>query len=153
IRQADAEYWATARKLSGLLLGPAASRLGKKRLLIVGEGALHYLPFGALPEPGADTPLMVNHEMVTAPSASMVAVLPQGAAGRKPATKALAVLADAVFYADDVRIAATNRAALRTGSEPVTQEFLRLRFSRTEAEEITRLAGAAGTLKALDFEA
>ena len=33
------------------------------------------------------------------------------------------------------------------------QNFVRLRFSRTEAEEITRVAASGTTLKALDFEA
>ncbi|HEU0184329.1 MAG TPA: CHAT domain-containing protein [Blastocatellia bacterium] len=41
--------WATA--LSRILLGPIASRLGRKRLVIVADGALQYIPFGALPEP------------------------------------------------------------------------------------------------------
>ena len=33
------------------------------------------------------------------------------------------------------------------------QDFARLRFSRNEAEEISRLAGAGDILKALDFDA
>ena len=73
-----------------MLLGPAASRIGNKRLLIVAEGVLQYLPFGALPEPARQpksTPLMVSHEIVTAPSASVVAVLRQETARRKPARK------------------------------------------------------------------
>lgn len=37
--------------LSQMLLAPVANRLGNKRLLIVGDGALQYLPFAALPIP------------------------------------------------------------------------------------------------------
>jgi CHAT domain-containing protein len=96
---------------------------------------------------------MVNHEIVTAPSASVVAVLRQETAGRKPAGKTLAVLADPVFNADDARIAPPDKTAVRSGSELGAQDFVRLRFSRTEAEEITRLAGSGATLTALDFEA
>ena len=47
--KARAPEWAT--ELSRILLGPVSSELGKKRLLIVADGALQYLPFAALPEP------------------------------------------------------------------------------------------------------
>ncbi len=51
VTQADAQYWQKAASLSETLLGPVADQLGTKRLLIVAEGALQYLPFGALPKP------------------------------------------------------------------------------------------------------
>src|SRR5215475_2648737 len=51
IKEARANYWPQAAVLSQMLLGPAASQLGAKRLLIVTDGALRYLPFGALPAP------------------------------------------------------------------------------------------------------
>src|SRR5262249_50484826 len=38
-------------ELSRMVLGPVAAELGRKRLLIVGDGALQFVPFGALPEP------------------------------------------------------------------------------------------------------
>jgi len=182
LRQNDADYPAAAAKASKMLLGPAASRIQNKRLLIVGEGVLQYLPFSALPEPLQDgtepvgqPPLILSHEIVTAPSASVVAVLRQEMRGRKPAEKGLAVIADPVFTADDPRIASQKTSiaaapgkaaaapdkaedgapggeAIRSAAD-VGVDFVRLRFSRSEAEEITRLARAAGTLKALDFEA
>src|SRR6185295_7925609 len=46
-----AEFELTAASLSSMLLGPVADQLGKKRLVIVSEGALQYVPFAALPEP------------------------------------------------------------------------------------------------------
>ena len=152
VRQADSAYLAAARAASRMLLAPAAAHIGNKRLLIVGEGVLQYLPFGALPEPGTDAPLMVSHEIVTAPSASVVAVLRQETARRKPASKLLAVLADPVFHADDARIGTPDKTAVRGASDPGMQDFARLRFSRTEAGEITRLAGSGATLTALDFD-
>jgi CHAT domain-containing protein len=138
-----------------------------KRLLIVGEGVLQYLPFATLPEPAVDdqrkpVPLIINHEIITAPSASVMAVLRQETAGRKPAGKAVAVLADPVFSSDDARVSqqktvsATGSAktsALRSGTQPSAQNFVRLRFSRNEAEEIARLSPVGDTLKALDFDA
>jgi len=108
VRQADAAYPIAAQQLSRMLLDQAAGYLEHKRLLIVAEGVLKYLPFGALPEPGTNAPLIMNHEIATAPSASVVALLRQQTAGRKPASKLLAVLADPVFHADDPRIAAPN---------------------------------------------
>src|SRR5919199_982705 len=40
-----------ATKLSQMLLAPVAAQLGNKRLLVVSDGALQYLPFAALPTP------------------------------------------------------------------------------------------------------
>jgi CHAT domain-containing protein len=153
VRQSDSAYFAAARAASRMLLGPAAAHIGNKRLLIVGEGVLKYLPFGALPEPGTETPLMVSREIVTAPSASVVAILRQETVHRRPATKLLAVLADPVFHTDDARIGTSDKTSVRSASDAGMQDFARLRFSRTEADEITRLAGSGGTLRALDFDA
>src|SRR6516165_1695796 len=147
-----------------MLLGPAAPHIAHKRLLIVAEGVLQYLPFSALPEPGSTgspVPLIVNHEIVSAPSASVLAVLREETAGRKPAAKGVAILADPVFSANDARIGRQQKTsevvsapeAHRSAADVGVQEFVRLRFSRTEAEEIARLAPAGSTLKALDFDA
>ena len=61
--------------LSQMLLAPVANQLGNKRLLIVGDGALQYVPFAALPVPSSlTTPLLVQNEIVTLPSISTVAI-------------------------------------------------------------------------------
>jgi CHAT domain-containing protein len=144
-----------------MLLRPAAARIANKRLLIVGEGMLQYLPFAALPDPANPSPLIVAHEIITVPSASMVAVLRKETAGRTPAPKTLAVLADPVFSPADARVVVqrkiqTNAPAddiTRSGADSGLQEFARLRFSRNEADEIVRMAPAGTTLKAVDFDA
>jgi CHAT domain-containing protein/Flp pilus assembly protein TadD len=113
-----------AKILSQILLKPIAAQLGNKRLLIVNDGALQYIPFGALPIPETiDTdfmPLLVKHEIINSPSASTLTILRQqlsqgtGLPGKpKPAPKTLAVLADPVFSADDERI------KLRRGKNPI----------------------------------
>src|SRR5262249_32050520 len=51
IKEADAAYPARAAALSRILLSPAASQLGAKRLLVVAPGMLEYLPFAVLPVP------------------------------------------------------------------------------------------------------
>src|SRR5215475_12770844 len=86
IKEARANYWPQAKALSQMLLGPVASELGKKRLAIVADGALQYLPFAALPAPSAGNnegknsvaepqPLLVEHEIVNLPSASTLATM------------------------------------------------------------------------------
>src|SRR5215217_4372049 len=49
--RSDAEYANAATALSELLLQPVASQLGAKRLVIIGEGLLQYVPFAGLPIP------------------------------------------------------------------------------------------------------
>ena len=81
IRRADEEYLAAATAASDMLLRPAARLIANKRLLVVGDGILQYLPFAALPAPGVTVgrrrfhPLIADHEIVTAPSASVLAMV------------------------------------------------------------------------------
>ena len=131
VRQADAEYPNAAAALSEMLLGPVAAQLGRKRLLIVPDGALEYLPFAALAiprettvsgpsearrlRPGATSfvPLMVEHEVTSIPSASTLAVLRQELHERAPAEKVVAVFADPVFDKADERV--TGVSSRNTG--------------------------------------
>jgi CHAT domain-containing protein/Tfp pilus assembly protein PilF len=123
VKQADAEYASAATALSQMLLGPVAAQFGRKRLLVVPDGALEYLPFAALASPRvkgstegssvpAFVPLMVEHEVTSIPSASTLAVLRQELDGRAPAEKVVAVFADPVFDKTDERVtAALSRTA------------------------------------------
>ncbi|MGH9902977.1 MAG: CHAT domain-containing protein, partial [Pyrinomonadaceae bacterium] len=78
---AQTDYRGAAVALGKMLLGPAADRLSGKRLLVVSDGALQYVPFEALHKPpGVDRksndrqatvptnddyrPLVVEHEVV-----------------------------------------------------------------------------------------
>jgi CHAT domain-containing protein/Tfp pilus assembly protein PilF len=142
-------------ELSHLLLAPVAGHLGRKRLLIVGDGALCYVPFAALPAPGAAEPLLAGHEVVTLPSASSLAALRRAQAGRRPAPAQLAVLADPVFDATDPRLSrnrAGSESPVASGPAP-RPRFSRLPFSRREAEAILDLVPPAERLGALDFAA
>lgn len=169
------DYRAAANELSKILLEPVAHLLPGKRLVIVADGILQYIPFTVLPEPGVKegNPLVVNHEIVTLPSISTLAVLRKELRGRLVAGKALAVIADPVFERDDPRVR-LNRlqaraqvprtvAALR-GSEteqPLVQVeldnrplvFERLPFSLEEAESILALARDKETMRAVGFDA
>jgi CHAT domain-containing protein len=105
----------------------------------------------------------------------VLAVLRREAIGRQPASKALAILADPVFAVDDTRVAANaNQAKIpstlaqrgdpgRPNAIPTELErslrdsgvgsFVRLRFSRHEAETIASFLEENERLKALDFNA
>jgi len=133
--ESDANYGRAAAALSQMVLGPAATQLQQKRLLIVGDGALLYISFAALPAPslfsapasgavapealssehGTAMPLVVEHEIVNLPAASVLAVLRREAMERKPASKAVAVLADPVFAREDVRVRLGAKTQKRGG--------------------------------------
>ena len=54
--------------LADLLLGPVRSLLGTKRVLVVPDGCLQYIPFGALPDPAhGGQPLVWSREVVLRP--------------------------------------------------------------------------------------
>src|SRR6185503_12463173 len=75
IDQAQSESPQVAANLSRMLLQPLARELKQKRLVIVADGVLQYLPFSALTLSDDGRPLIVDHEIVTLPSASVLAVL------------------------------------------------------------------------------
>lgn len=105
------------RALSQMLLGPIADRFGSKRLVIVGDGVLQYLPFSALPAPSLQraTPiryLIEEHEIVYLPSASVLRVLRAETHDRNGLPLSVAVLANPVFDAGDERMKAARQASL-----------------------------------------
>jgi CHAT domain-containing protein/tetratricopeptide (TPR) repeat protein len=187
LARVSADYAAASAALSRMLLGPAAAQLGNKRLVIVPDGVLSYLPFNALPAPSAAKapgaqpapPLIARHEVVSAPSATVLTVLRQQQQGRAPASKSIAILADPVFSRQDARLAAGLGAVAKPGAgdqnpppgSPPKSEmarfspldrsaiendfhgFQRLRFSREEAEAIASFAPPDRRLLALDFDA
>ena len=142
-------------ELSRLLLGPALDRARGKRLAIVADGALLYVPFAALPEPGPEgaggaVPLIAGHEVIHLPSAAVVRELRRAREGRPRAPAALAVLADPVFGAEDPRLQAAEAArSARLSGAP----FSRLVWTRQEAEGIAAEARGRDLLLALGFEA
>ncbi len=197
IAKADADFSSESAALSQILLGPVASDLGKERLLIVSDGALNYLPFAALPAPlnteaanvqptdsgpqasDSRVPLIVEHEIVSLPSASALSVLRRELTGRAPVAKTLAVVADPVFERDDERVKGVKtrpkntagqkrsievrstsdlaradpfRSTPQVDSEGVAQ-IHRLPFTRREADQILALVPKANRFEALDFDA
>ena len=175
IRKADSDYEEAAQRLSQMLIGPVGDRLGSKRLLIVSDGALQYVPFGLLPiSSGKEkpTPLIVDHEVILLPSASTLAALRNETIHRTPARQTIMVLADPVFDRDDSRItnsyqkenkapAAKPPLEASSSSRAIEARWLdggklslpRLIMSRREAEEIIGVVPPGSSRLAVDFEA
>ena len=163
IAQADRDFEQAASELSRMILAPVASELGNKRLVIVADGALQYVPFAALPV--SSQPLIVGHEVISLASASAFAVQRQNLANRPIAPKTLAVIADPVFSTGDPRVKNNAEAVaanagtrsfehLPANTTPGAQLSIpRLPFTRWEADRILAVARTGSNLKALDFRA
>jgi CHAT domain-containing protein/tetratricopeptide (TPR) repeat protein len=166
----DAQYVDASRDLSTTLLGPVAKDLRHKRLVIVADGALQYVPFAALPAPSSTSrPLVADYEIVSLPSASVLALMREDLRTRPRAPKSVAILADPVFDEDDQRLAAVrNRrgdvAKNKTKPLDQTQQALRdfaglskgiarLPFSGREAEAIMALVPSGEGMLAVGFRA
>ncbi|MDX6444024.1 MAG: hypothetical protein QOH71_1098 [Blastocatellia bacterium] len=150
---------------------PANSVAADKRLLIVADGALNYIPFEALvkntegPDYASLNYLIKTNEIVYAPSASVVAAI----RGTSPTVregsttgKRILVVADPIFSADDPRVkfgglqVSGESRGLGLGLESAISDvtdsttsagglrLARLVGTRTEAEEISKITKAGG---------
>ena len=168
IAEADAQFQQAAADLGQMIVAPAIAGLGPKRLVVIADGALQYVPFAALSVNGSKRPLVVDHEIVSVPSASVLSVQRQTLANRKPAPKGLAVIADPVFSTGDARFRSTRptestvraisandtRIIEHLSGGPGSQLAIRrLPFTRHEADQILAVAPAGANFKALDFRA
>jgi CHAT domain-containing protein/Tfp pilus assembly protein PilF len=191
IERTDQQTIEAAEKLSEVVLGPAASELKGKRLAIVADGALLYVPFAMLTIPNSDSPspptgrrgavtsanyrpLIVEHEIVSLPSASTLVRQRKELAGRAPAPNNIALLADPVFDRTDPRVNAKpvgpDAPAPKIADDPSATRTLehlsesaagmldqsrirRLPYTRQEADRILAVAPNSINLRALDFNA
>ena len=86
------------RELSRMVLAPVASELKKRRIIVVADGALNYIPFQVLPSPAdRGAPLIADFEVINEPSATILAELRREASRRSPAPKVLAAFGNPVF--------------------------------------------------------
>ncbi len=167
-----------ATKLSKIILAPVADKLAQKRLVIVADGGLQTIPFAALNDvetrqKGNSSsfeyqPLIVNHEIVNLPSVTTVATQRQDIKGRKTAPKTLAILADPVFEAKDMRITGKSESIvpdsdfrgqieqsdLNRGAKNLNRNgWQRLEGTRKEAERILNIIPSSNNLQAFGFDA
>jgi CHAT domain-containing protein len=170
-----AAFVAASNALYKAVLEPAAALIADRRLLIVADGALNYVPFEALVKTteGADyaslSYLIKTNEVVYAPSASVVAAIrgtsPTAASGKK-----VLIVADPIFSASDPRLKGNTTTQgtaearglglglesavsdVTGGSEgpgsagilPASFQLARLSGTRTEADEIAKIAKTGG---------
>jgi CHAT domain-containing protein len=184
VAQADSQLLAASKELSRMVLEPLGSELRAERLIVVADGALQYVPFAALPVVGGQLSaaqvnhtngppniyrsLIQDHEIISLPSASALAIQREGLRNRKPAPNAVAVIADPVFSASDERLnaaaktGAAKQAPADSSSNTRIIEHLaddsgliirRLKFTRQEADQILAEAPRAKNLRAIDFKA
>jgi len=167
-----APFIAASNALYKAVLEPAAGLIGEKRIMVVADGALNYIPFEVLLKT-ADSGdfsslgyLVKSNEIIYAPSASVVGAIKQQ---RTKATgRAMLIIADPVFNSNDARaqkktgtpandaevrglgiqsaladVAGSTAPAASNG----TMEGLplaRLNGTRVEADQISKLAKASG---------
>jgi CHAT domain-containing protein/Tfp pilus assembly protein PilF len=192
IAETDSQLLNATKELSQMVLGPIGSELGAERLVIVADGALQYVPFAALSlasgqlsvAPSGRTskgrrttengpaanyhPLILDHEIISLPSASALAIQRQGLRNRKPAPSAVAVIADPVFSAEDERLGVQTKAGAAKqvlGDDSANTRLIehladdsgliirRLKFTRQEADRILAEAPRARNFRAIDFKA
>jgi CHAT domain-containing protein len=164
-----AQFAGASNALYKLAVEPAAALIGDKRLLIVADGALNYVPFEAFvkTKSGADYAsldyLIKSNEIAYAPSASVVAAIRGSAPTAREGANTVLIVADPVFNADDPRLkgarVATGSSEERgvglalnsavsdmtgTDSSAGALRLARLPGTRAEAEAIAAIARAGG---------
>jgi CHAT domain-containing protein/tetratricopeptide (TPR) repeat protein len=151
---------------------PAAAVISGKRLLIVADGALNYIPFEALTTAAASVDyvaapyLLKSNEIVYSPSASVIAAIREQT--KAAAGKRMLIVADPVFNSNDARargagaaadLADTRGLGIESAIKDVAGQgavasaetakmqglpLARLAGTRTEAEQISSLAKTTG---------
>ncbi len=164
---------ANSDELGRVLLKPLQGRLGRKRLVILRDEALQYVPFAALrdhslAEAGRERGLLIDaHEIVYAPSVLTAWQLRRLARQRRPASRSVAVFADPVFGPHDARLSgrATSPAdgtaqaddgltlaAEDVGFDRELDKLPRLAQTQREADAIAEAAGKGGARVTSGFE-
>jgi CHAT domain-containing protein len=167
-----ASFIPASNSLYKAVVEPAASVIGEKRLLIVADGALNYVPFEAMVK-SADTAdysslpyLIKTNEIIYSPSASVIGAIRQQ--DHNQAGRTMLILADPVFNSNDARahgntssttadtrglgiqsaladVAGQDTSSVADSGKMQGLPLARLAGTRTEAEQIVKLAKSSGT--------
>lgn len=173
LSSAGREPSSAGAEVARLVLGPLEGRLDGRRLVVVPDGALAYLPFGALPLRGGARAggelLLDGRSVVHLPSIAALEQLRASGPRAEPtasvASQPIAIFADPVYDPADPRVRGASPPAGRpvalagTGGEAVvtrageaaSPHWARLAGSRHEAETIAALLPQAQV--ATDFAA
>lgn len=167
----EAEVRGAVAEVSRLVLGPVAGKLRSRRLIVVSDGILQYIPFQILADASDDgEPLIARHEIVNAPSASTLVLVRRETAGRPVAPKLLAAFGDPVFSSSYSYVAEAKKQE-RGGAPPPADEDQRralasnltdtfepnkiqsLFFAKQELDVLRNLVPADEALVYSDFDA
>ncbi|MGI9065851.1 MAG: CHAT domain-containing tetratricopeptide repeat protein [Pyrinomonadaceae bacterium] len=166
-----AAFVAASAALYKTVIEPAASVIGEKRLLVVADGALNYVPFEALVKSSdsadySSLPYLVkSNQIIYAPSASVIGAI--RAQENNKSGNAILIVADPVFNSTDTRARGTTSSAVagtrglgiqsaltdvsgKDASASATTAKMqglplaRLAGTRAEADQIVKLAKVGG---------
>ncbi len=150
-----------SKRLGETLLSKAEAKFKGKRLVIVAEGILQYLPFSALQSSDKNY-LTDKNETVILPSASVLAQLRENQNAVNKNNKTIAIFADPVVDREDSRIAKKSNPELNIQNTALSQNLRDLRFdenfprllaSRAEAGNISKFAAKEKTSLRMGFDA
>ena len=180
-REAPGQYRRSALELGRMVIEPVWRHLGERRLIVVADGALQYIPFEALLLDHSTTsgesvsvsaepvPVLSRNEVVYLPSASTLALVRR--VRRPSTTKTVAVIADPVFDETDGRLNLASRRQEISSSRMAPKQKLtrslrdigdtgdgsfalpKLEYSLREANAITAVAPRGSWMKAVGFKA
>ncbi|MGD1803841.1 CHAT domain-containing protein, partial [Dapis sp. BLCC M126] len=175
IRDDIKTFDSAADALTEIILQPVANKLNKKRLLIVPDSFLQYIPFSVLSIPNTSQesdgyqPLILNHQIVNLPSATTIANIRNATKSRKLAPKKVAIIADPVFSPEDARVrgktttisTSENRSRafpleaqkLDRAARDVGINWSRLPGTRKEAQAVMALIPKSERTQVFDFQA
>ncbi len=166
-----AAFVAASSALYKAVIEPASSMIGDKRLLVAADGALNYVPFEALVKSAESADysslpyLIKSNEVVYTPSASVIGAIRGQESNRSG--RAILIVADPVFNSADTRakgttpssVADTRGLGIQSALTDVSGKdtsgtaetakmqglpLARLAGTRTEADQIVKLAKASG---------
>lgn len=98
-----------SRKLSEMILAPVNEKLQVKRLIIIPDKILSFVPFSSLENPNLANPdpLISTYEIISIPSLSLIQTLQKvhsKQTGQKELSRKIAVIADPIFEKKDPRV-------------------------------------------------
>jgi CHAT domain-containing protein len=151
-----------------MVLTPVAAYLNKRRIIVIADGALNYIPFQVLPSPSSSPePLVAQHEIINAPSASILGELREEVAGRGVRSKVLAAFGNPAFSSsrqNDNKVASAQTSpgdhlqyALRdielNGDNFDPSAIGQLFYAEREINNLREIATPAATFAATGFAA
>jgi CHAT domain-containing protein/tetratricopeptide (TPR) repeat protein len=148
---------ADAARLSELVIRPLEPWLtGAEQWIVVPDGALDYVPFAALRLTGnPESYVVLHHDVALTPAVWMLDT--EAAAPRPPDERALLLVADPVYEADDPRLAALRKtpAAERPTAAASADSggYRRLAYTAQEAATIRREFLPAGVDELIGLDA